>query len=87
MTHILRARQNVKINSRKEKAGGFHIGTVIYGYDKILKKIIGGYITETFIEDDKQHLTIRWSDPFIAIEYCSAADLRKRLKSKERRLG
>jgi hypothetical protein len=87
MIRILRARQSVKMDKRQVTIKRFHVGSVIYGYDKTLKKITGGYIAETFIENNKQRLTIRWSDPFLAIEYCTSIDLYKKLKSKEYRLG
>ena len=59
----------------------FQTGDLIYCFDETMNRGIYGYIINiTRNENGTQDLMIRWTDLFVAIEYCNSVEALSRIK-------
>lgn len=61
----------------------FRVGDLFRCWDDELNRPITGFIINIVrSEGEIYDLMIRWNDPFVAVEYCSEIEAKKRMKLK-----
>tara|TARA_R110000824_G_scaffold67377_5_gene174522 strand:+ start:67168 stop:67443 length:276 start_codon:yes stop_codon:yes gene_type:complete len=65
------------------KRAPFDISDIITCWDEMLDRTITGYIINIVQANDGIYdLMIRWNDVFVAVEYCSVPEAKKRIRMK-----